>query len=204
MKKTAIILAGGKSKRMNTDKAFIKWVNGKSLIENQISNLSFFDEIIISGPKGKFFHLGYKVVEDENKNVGPIEGLRRGLAASKNEYNFLISCDMPFVNEDLIMYMFSVARGNDAVVCRNRKFIEPLYTIYSKRLLKTIEKNINLEKYSFQDVIFNSKTLFIPENIVRKFSQDLLVFSNLNTKDDLKKFKGLYYNNYYQILKDDF
>lgn len=188
MKKTAIILSGGKSLRMKEDKAFVKWINGKTLIENQISELNFFDELIISGPKDKYEFFNVKVIEDENKNIGPLEGLRRGLIFSNSDYNFLISCDIPFINKDLIEYMFSIAQNYDAVVCRNGQYIEPIYSIYSKNIVPVIEKNIFLHKLSFRDLIYSVNTFFISEKLVRQFSADLSVFYNINTKKDLLKF----------------
>ncbi len=187
MNGTAIILAGGRSSRFGEDKCFLTWKNKKFLIQHQIDNLKFLNQIIIAGNKGKFSFLPYMTVEDQLKNIGAIEGLRQGLKNSYSLYNFLISCDMPFINRKLIEYMFSVSSGYDAVICKNGDYVEPTYGIYSKSLISLIEQNISKGMFSFRDVIYSCNVLFIPQEIVENYSPTLSVFFNINTKEDLLK-----------------
>src|SRR3989338_6495006 len=116
-KVTAIILAGGKSSRMCRNKAFIK-LKGKTFIEKIIVTLkSIFDEVIIvANEVEKLKGLKVRVVKDIVPNRGPLSGIHSGLVNSKTLINFVVACDMPFLNPGVINQMVRIANGYDAVV----------------------------------------------------------------------------------------
>ncbi len=92
--RTAIILVGGKSRRMGNDKALLNCPEG-TIVERIINQLGpHFDEIIISSSEpGKFEFLNYKIAMDEKQGKGPLMGILAGLRISSNSYNsmFMIS-----------------------------------------------------------------------------------------------------------------
>ena len=100
--KLAVILAGGKSTRMGSEKAFI-YLNENFLIDHIIFLLFDigFSKIILSG-----FNLGYFIIPDKFKNSGPLSGIY-SLNVKKRFYtHFLIlSIDMPFLNRALIFFL---------------------------------------------------------------------------------------------------
>ena len=94
---TGIILAGGKSKRMGRDKAFLPY-HGKDLIEYSISLMqSICDEVIISANDADYDKFGLRVVRDNYPHIGPIGGLEASLTYSKTRHNLVIPCDTPFL-----------------------------------------------------------------------------------------------------------
>src|SRR3989338_1011010 len=111
---TAIILAGGKAERMKgAQKAFLK-LEGKRIIESKIEALrKYFSEIIIvtNRLRGFSYLKNIRIVEDLQKNKGPLMGLYSGLKKSSNQINFITACDMPFINLKLIRFMLSKAKG---------------------------------------------------------------------------------------------
>lgn len=103
---TAIILAGGKSSRMGFDKQFLV-INEKRLILDIAKKLKkHFKEIIIVTNKKEYYKdLGYKVVEDEIKGMGPLAGISVGLKNSSSLYAYIIACDMPILDDNYIKYI---------------------------------------------------------------------------------------------------
>ena len=103
---TGIILAGGHSKRLGKDKAFITIGNSR-VIEGIVNKLSaiFTDVIIVTKSPETYKYLGAKLVRDLMPESGSLIGIYSGLVSSNNDYNFIVGCDMPFLNISLIKYM---------------------------------------------------------------------------------------------------
>ncbi len=96
---TGIILSGGKSSRLGEEKGLALF-NGKPLIQYAIDILKpVCDKIIISANNqlDEYAKFGFEIVEDQVKGIGPMAGLIAGLNKSVTRYNFVLSCDTPFV-----------------------------------------------------------------------------------------------------------
>src|SRR5256885_13747118 len=105
---TAFIMAGGKSTRMGTDKAFLG-VQGRSLLANALERAeAAARNVVIVGPASKFLPFG-TVVEDVYPDRGPLGGIHAALTASETELNLIFGVDMPFVEVRFLQYLISVA-----------------------------------------------------------------------------------------------
>ena len=88
---TGIVLAGGKSSRMGTDKGLLKF-NGKSFVQYSLDALKpLVSEIIIVSDDLNYDTFGLKRINDITKNAGPVAGICAGLEASSTEYNLILS-----------------------------------------------------------------------------------------------------------------
>ena len=103
---TAVILAGGESRRMGFDKQFLS-LNRERVMNSVIEKLNMkFSEIIIVTNKPVFYSTTvHKVVTDEIAGKGPLSGIHIGLKNSSSKYVYFIACDMPVVNTDYIEFM---------------------------------------------------------------------------------------------------
>ena len=136
-----IILAGGKSTRMQANKSFEK-IKGRTLIEIIVNILKpiFNDKIIIITNETELYgHLNVRLHRDLLQGKGPLGGIYTGLMVSPSFYNFFLPCDMPFVNGEAIEYMIEEKEGYDVIVPVIRGYIEPLYGIYSKSALNQLK-----------------------------------------------------------------
>jgi len=187
---TAIILAGGKSSRIGSDKnKSMLRLNGKHLIDIVRSKLKCVvgDNIIIAGPPESY--LSYKqVIPDLFFQKGPLVGIYSGLRASPSQYNLVVGCDMPFLEVKLLKYMTENIYSNDIVIPRyGDGYIEPLCAIYSKRCLETIERNLAEHIFSVRAIFPHLKVKFIEEEEIKKFDPKFYSFFNLNFKHDFRK-----------------
>ena len=153
---TAIILAGGESCRMGTDKSMLS-IKGRSMIETICEQLSgSFEQILISANEAdKFAHLGFEVVTDKIAGHGPLMGIASALEASSNELNFVVACDIPKIKLACINQMLTeaVESGADIVVPTTGKDkYEPLFAVYRKSALEAINKVLSSGGRKISDV----------------------------------------------------
>src|SRR3989338_7412904 len=113
----ALILAGGRSSRMGTDKAFLPWQDF-TIIEFLVARLvPVFDKIyVVTKNPDKFTGLSAHIIRDHLSDFGSIIGLHAGLHDSHAELNFVIPCDVPLIPTPLILEMGGAAARFDAVV----------------------------------------------------------------------------------------
>src|SRR5580693_7685720 len=110
----AFILAGGKSTRMGTDKAFVT-LNGRTLLARLLEVVrSVTTDVCIVGDTAKFSAFA-PVVEDVFPGCGPLGGIHAALRASAAELNLILAVDVPFVPAALLRYLMERARSSDAV-----------------------------------------------------------------------------------------
>ena len=100
---TGIILAGGKSSRMGTEKGLILYKN-KPFVEHIIEAMNpLVDNIIIISNNKAYKSFGFRCYEDLIKNTGPLAGIYTGLRYSKTENNLIVSCDVPLINTVILI-----------------------------------------------------------------------------------------------------
>ena len=182
----AIILAGGKSSRFGSDKAFVR-IEGTSLIKKQVKLLKklFKKIIIVTNSPDKYKIKGVKVIGDLISGFGPLSGIHAGLLASDSHYNFIVGCDMPFLNQGLIRYMISKCEGFDIVAPRLKKGYEPLFAVYSRNCIPTIENILSKDNFKVRQLFKKVKVKQIREREINKFAEPETIFFNINTLQDL-------------------
>ena len=185
-KLTGIILSGGKSTRMNTEKGLCIF-KGKPMIEHIIDVLKpICSEILISANNEQYDYLGYKTIADRYSGIGPISGIYSGLEASQTDNNMILSCDMPLVSVDMIRYIYDNRDDFDIVIPERNNYYEPLCAYYHRRILSNIEIAIQNKSYKLIKLIksLNYKPLKIDSR--HSFFHPML-FENINSPNDLKR-----------------
>ncbi|MCM1467854.1 MAG: molybdopterin-guanine dinucleotide biosynthesis protein B [Alistipes sp.] len=185
MKLSTGILAGGKSTRMGQNKALLT-INEKRFIDKIADELGSFSEVLISAAqKGVYEDAGYRVVYDEHKEIGPIEGIYQILRGAKEDYVFICAADMPFVTKDLVSYMAEfISSDYDCYVMMDEEHIHPLCAIYSKNVLEVIEKQISEGCYRLMNILNNVRTKYIR---LEYTCFDKKVVKNINTRQEYQK-----------------
>ena len=182
MQITGIILSGGQSTRMGTDKALLQ-INGKTLLENAIEICKpVCNEILISSNNPRHKKSGYQIIPDEYKNAGPLSGIYSCLKISINKWSFVISVDAAFVNTEFIKYLNSQTGVFDAIVPIHIKGKEPLISLYNKSGLTVMQRHLNSENFKMHNLLNDIKTNYVDsQNWVDLYPQ---IFSNLNRPED--------------------
>lgn len=178
---SAIILSGGKSSRMGTDKCDLMY-DGESLLNLQIDKFKYIGikDIIASGYRGKDCKV--RVVKDDIMK-GPLSGMYVGLNVIENDRAFVISVDVPLVKIETIKKIidFSFDRDLDITMLRHNGNREPLIGVYKKNLLNKIEAILLSDSYSVMKLADMCKYEFLD------IDDDDRYFLNVNYKDDYDK-----------------
>ena len=112
---TAVILAGGESKRMGQDKARLV-LDGQTLLQHVIATMQqVFPHVIlsVSEPRPEIELL--QVCDDPSVH-GPLAGVLAALDHVTTQWAFIIACDMPFVQPSLIVLLSQYRQTCQAVV----------------------------------------------------------------------------------------
>jgi molybdopterin-guanine dinucleotide biosynthesis protein A len=194
MEVTGIILAGGKSSRMRTDKGLQK-LCGKPLISYSIKALSVICRtIIISTSSDAYQSFGYKTVADEIPGIGPIGGIYSALKQSKTEKNLVLSCDLPFASKELLSFILKSSEGYKvAVPWQGNQHYEPLCGFYHLSILDQIQEFIQNGNYKLPDLFEKIAINRLVINNELDFYTEKL-FLNVNSKHDLATAENLMKN----------
>lgn len=183
MDATAIIMAGGKSRRMGQDKSMLE-INGEPVIKHILKQLRpHFSQILISSDdEARYNFLDVEVVPDEDTGKGPLMGITSALRVSQKEVNFVIACDIPKVDISFVRRMVTASKGFDAVVPQiGPSKYEPLFAVYKKSILAEMDKAIAAGKYRIIDPFEYCKVKYIGLTCGTQLE-------NLNTMKDYHKF----------------
>ena len=179
-----IVLSGGKSTRMGKDKGFVLY-EGKPLVRYSIDLLKrFTSDIIISASHDAYRELEYPVVEDEFTNCGPAAGLHAALKASSHDWNLVLSCDVPFVTDEVIFRLLNERQGN-GVIPIHIGGLEPLVALYHRGMYAVFEESLRAGCLKLRKIIQEAEMYLVPfDDIMLKNPR---IFDNFNTPLDLKR-----------------
>ena len=172
---TLIIIAGGKSSRMGRDKRFIE-LNGESLLEIALKKVAAFNfaEIIISVeaelPELKMLAARYKakLVIDERKGRGPLEGLRSALGAMNTERAMVISVDTPFLRLEKLAALCDY-EDFDVVIAESHGRVQPLAGIYRRTFKNVAEKCLQAGDNKIMQALAKVNLKKVPMEITADF-----------------------------------
>lgn len=191
----AIILAGGPSRRMGTDKAMLPiGPSGESMIEHLCNQLRpYFARIIVSAnDKSKYRFLGLEVVADRRVWQGPLMGIASALARSRHELNFVTACDIPQIDMDFVKRMLSEAKDYDVVMpSSGPSKYEPLFAVYKKETAEAMnnilaEGGLARQTYGGHRVV----EIFSRCKVKHVDLAHAEWFVNINTKADYEEYRA--------------
>ncbi|MDZ5252724.1 molybdenum cofactor guanylyltransferase [Clostridium sp. LIBA-8841] len=190
IRKTAAILAGGKSSRMNyKNKAFLEYENNY-FIERIINALSDYEEIIIiSNSPEDYKGLGLKVIKDIYPSQGPLSGIHSALNYIKTDYCLVVACDMPFINKNVVNYLGSINDDYEVLIPKVEGKLQPLCAIYKKTCKELMERELlrNNNKLIKTCLNFNTKIIDDFSSLREINDKKEKNFYNINTVEEYEK-----------------
>ena len=194
MEITAIILAGGISRRLGRDKA-VEPFNGETLIRLVMRRASAAagsaDVVVVIADDGQKDRtpadIPHRRVVDALPGMGTLGGIYTGIKAARNEWALVVACDMPFLSPPLIAYMTGLRDGVDAVVPVVSERPEPTHTLYSRRCIPAISERLEAGQLKASGFLDSVRVRYVSEDEARRFDPELLSFFNVNRPDDLAR-----------------
>lgn len=178
---SGVILAGGRSSRMKFNKAFAE-ISGQPVIKILIDKFAglFAESIIISNEPELFEHLGLPVYTDIFPRMGPVSGIHSGLYHAHYDKAFILGCDVPFINMELVEYMANKLGDYDSVVPEIDSYLQPLAAVYSRRCLPVLTACLEENRVKLVRIFEELNALIISRNELEKFGIVEEIFLNLN------------------------
>jgi molybdopterin-guanine dinucleotide biosynthesis protein A len=181
---TAFVVAGGKSRRMGTDKALLAW-GGTTLLDHAIQRLKevTHDVRLLSGVRERYLDRGLPVIRDALPHGGSLVGVYSGLAALAAGNALFLAVDLPNVPPALLRHLVERAEGFDAVVPVSTAGPEPLCAVYAAACSGPIRRAIERGELKMTSFWPEVKVLRLDAAELARFGGGEL-FLNLNEPTD--------------------
>lgn len=201
LKNSAIILAGGFSKRFGQDKGLIE-LAGKPLILHvldKVSRVATEIAVVVSSDIQRekferFLSRSASVVVDEQKTHTPLIGALTGFNHVRGEYSLLLPCDTPFFSGQVAQLLLDLCVKKSAVIPRwPNGYVEPLQAAYNtKSALKASNTALEQGKLDLRSMIAHlSAVRYLSTIVLKRLDPKLVTFFNINTPEDLKKAESI-------------
>ena len=192
MQATGIILAGGKSRRMGRDKAFLPFGRGL-LIERVIEVMQQVtsDVILITNNPEQYQRFGLPMYADVIPDGGSLGGIYTGLVSAKMPYGLCLACDMPFVKPDFLRLLCDTAAEADVVIPRNTEDFQPLCAVYSQACQAPIRQKIAAGRLKITGFFEQVRVRVIDGPLLAHYDPHDVMFFNANTPEEYGKAQHL-------------
>ena len=198
---SSIILAGGRSSRMGSDKALLPLPGNEqiSFVEHLVSVLAPIGSEVLLVVRDETQALAYaslrnvRIVIDQIPDYGPLMGLYSGLSAmhSTSMYALVMAVDMPFVQPALLTYLLAQAQGDSMLVPVVEDTPQVLLAVYPRTILPTIEALLRQGRRDPRSLLKAAPVRYVDEAQLRAIDPQLRSFMNVNTPDELRTIKSL-------------
>ena len=190
MSVSAAIMAGGRSKRMGQDKAWIE-LDGEPLIKRVADVLAqVADEVIVVANEPRYASLGLRVVKDRYPNGGVLGGIATGVGVAAHDTVLVAACDMPFLSPGVWRRLLGHAGEADVVIPRIGGEYETLHALYTRACLPHMARALAEDRLRVIAFFDQVRVLAIDEPELRAVDPALRSFTNVNTPEELASALG--------------
>ena len=185
MKLSAVLLAGGKSRRMGRDKAAILF-RDSPLWRHQLETLRKLEpkELLVSAQGDPPWRpADVEFVADAQPSRGPLSGIAAALSRTESEHLLALAIDMPFMTDDYLRELFKQSQPGCGVVPMFDNRAEPLSAIYPREATVDFTNALAGNNFSLQPLV--EKLIAIGKlQPVQVSAKDRALFRNLNEPSD--------------------
>lgn len=184
MDAAAIVLCGGRSRRMGRDKASLPF-GGETLLERTVRIMrGCTSEVVVVAREGQAVAAGdYRIARDPAEGLGPLAGLAAGLAAIESERAFVTSCDAPLLRPEFVRWLVEQSRGHEAAVPFVNGYHMVLAAVYSRSVLPIAQRLVDEDRLRPLFLIQAVDARMVSADEIRPVDPDLASFTNCNTPD---------------------
>lgn len=181
---TGVLLAGGKSSRMGSDKALLH-IDELPLIAHVANSLlQVFTKVVVASDRSEiysFLHL--PTCPDIYKDCGPLGGIHAAFISTNADTLFVTTCDLPFITADDIRTIIAHRGKSPIAVAEQDDKIQPLFGIYDRSILPFLEETLDKRRFGVFDFAraAGMQLIVLPQADPRSTRS---VLTNINTPDD--------------------
>ena len=182
---SAAILAGGRATRFGgLDKSALV-VDGRSILERQVSELAKLttDILLVGGspaPQGD----SVRVVKDLVPGCGPLGGMHAALDAAAGDATMVVACDMPYLSARFLAHLLTLTADADAVVPRTELGHHPLCAAYTRACLAPAAARLARGHLKMLDLLDDVRVRVVTTEEIDEFGDHTRLLANVNTPAD--------------------
>lgn len=185
MKYGILILAGGKSSRMQGKNKAMLQIQEETFLSHICKQFESFEHVYLStNKKEPYVAIDCKKVYDEYDEIGPMAGIVSAFHQSDIDAFFTIACDMPWIQKELAYELFVKLSDYDGVFVEDNVHVHALGGIYTRAMLPRMEMQIAQGDYALMHCIQESNSLRLHMDDISCTSN---VFENVNTMQDYQR-----------------
>ena len=193
---TAAILAGGRSTRFGGRDKSALVVDGRTIFDRQVSELSqIADEILlVGGAIGGEPRPRVTPIADLIPGCGPLGGLHAALTAARGDPVVVVACDMPYVSAPFLAYLASLAGdpgGFAAVVPQTERGYHPLCAVYTHAVIAPIERRLSAGHFTMTDLLADVRLRVVATDDIARFGDPHRLLANVNTPSEHESLEAL-------------
>ncbi|GAC1345862.1 MAG: molybdenum cofactor guanylyltransferase [Ktedonobacteraceae bacterium] len=191
---TAIILAGGHSRRMGQNKALLPHPTHQhhTFVEHLATTLTALcnDVLLIAGDHSQTLLYtslpGVRVLSDSVPDFGPLMGLYSGLSAMSASHALVVAVDMPFIQAELLSFLLSQPRTDSLLVPLVNAVPQVLLAVYPRSVLPLLAECLQQGRRDPRSLLAVAPIHYIDEAQLRLVDPELRSFINVNTPEELQ------------------
>ena len=182
---TAIVMAGGDSRRMGTDKANVT-LGEKTLLQTVTATMQqLFPQVIVSVRQPRA-GIDLPQVCDEVPDGGPLAGLAASLGQITTPWAFMVACDMPFVVPEVVELLAGYRlQHHQAVVPVVHGHPQPLAAFYAASCLAPLRASLAAQQKGLRVVLKQLDVRYVDEAEMLTADPLLRSFFDLDTPQDV-------------------
>jgi FdhD protein len=182
---TGVILAGGESRRMGSDKSLLPFKGARFIDHTYRTMAELFDEVIIvTNSPALYDAIPCRKVPDIYPAQSSLAGIHSGVSHANNETAFVVACDMPFINPQVIKLLCNRSAEGDVVIPVGTHGPEPLHALYSKRCVSAMEDVLDAGHKRIVGFFPQIEVVEIPTAELSSIDADESSFLNVNTPQE--------------------
>ncbi|HKK66342.1 MAG TPA: molybdenum cofactor guanylyltransferase [Clostridia bacterium] len=188
---TAGILAGGRSRRLGRDKAFLNW-QGRSLIEWSVMRAKGITPTVylLAKDRAAYQHLSCPVLPDFYSTSSPLSGILT-VGPFVKQWLLLLACDIVLFSDRLLPFLWEQRTPGKAVVVRSKEGLQPLLGLYPVELMGYWERAYQKGNYKLQPTLQLMPRIEVAEYELPRPLQGGAPFLNINRAADVKQLQSL-------------
>jgi molybdopterin-guanine dinucleotide biosynthesis protein A len=203
--RSAAILAGGRATRFGGRDKSALVVEGRSILERQVAELSAVaDDIMIVGAAtdlGRRLesdlarrvqpNVSVRAIADLVPGCGPLGGLHAALTAMRGDRVFVAACDMPYVDGALADFLLSLAGDAAIVVPETDRGYHPLCAVYARACLEPVAARLATRRLVLRELFRDVPTRVVTAEELSRFGAPARLLANVNTPAEYAHIEAL-------------
>lgn len=201
MDRSVVILAGGFSRRFGQDKGLVQLAD-RPLVRHVLDAVNSIveEKIVVVSSRvqaenfAKVVGLGVNVLVDVDDVQSPLIGALTGFEEARGKYVLLLPCDTPLVSRDVLLLLFELCIGKNAVIPRwPNGYMEPLHGVYyRKSVLEAAKDALDGGKLDMRSMVDRLRGVrYVSTLVLQQLDAELRTFFNVNTLLDLRRAESM-------------